>query len=834
MFIGLHVSVAPAVEDNSSAESATTGSHLIGLDTTDLLPITIYTREDILRSGESNAADFIRNLPFNSFGSFRPQSGNSAQSNSVVSLKGIGAIRTLVLIDGRRLGMSPTIGDTEDLNVLPMGAIERIEVLRDGASAIYGADALAGVVNVITRTEFQGVELMIGGAEVSLPSEGGEREEGSVVFGTHNERSSLLAGVSWNDREIILRRDLPWTRPEFSIYGNNYTTMYSGYDNFDLRDIPGGCNYPGTGYTFSQHNDICYYNYNLHAADEASIENKSFFANAAHQISDDWRLTGGFAFRQTESYGQFAPTPGTSALLGTPLSINSPNNPTNPNSPIYDPNSGLNPQVVNWWHRFDALGNRETTVQNQQQDFKLELDGDWAGIDWQFGIRHLDYRSSDVGKNYVLRSAAEQMIESGMYDLSNPYAAPENVLNAIRTTIYREGKFDIDEYYGSAQFNWLELPGGSISTVVGYEYRKEKYADQYDPQSEAGQILGSAGNSAGANRSVSSVFIESYVPLFNQFSIKAAARYDNFSSDLDVISPQISLHYQPLNNLNLQFGYSKNTNPPGMNILSQKPTYSVLTVRDPSSCIAQGYDPGCSVPIQNISYANPRLQEETAEHRFLGAGFALAEWLDIQLNVYDLSISNRIRSFTSNDLVIIELNGGIVPVGLGCERRPNGDIVRCFSGYGNRGRIDQSGAELDVSVHFDLFGGTMQNQLQLGYVHEFSLDGNRDLVGDPGLPQMRATLNNHYRWQNFEINYNIHGIDKQHRDSFSTAVGSWVTHDIQLIYHAPWDGAFTFGAQNLTKKEPPLGQGAISNRDYDMNLYHGFGRIVYARYTQSF
>lgn len=819
-------------ENNSS--TSLTGSHFLQQEDSALLPITIYTREDILQSGESNAADFIRKIPMNIHGSFRPISGSSAQTNANISLLGIGSYRTLVLLDGRRLGKSPTSGRAEDLNMIPMGAIERIEVLMDGASSIYGADTLAGVINVITRNEFQGVEIMLGGAEASIPTQGGEREEGSVVFGSSNERSSLLAGVSWNDREIILDRNLPWTLTEASIYSNNYTTIYNSYDVGDYRAIPGGCDYPDSGFQLSQFGNLCYYNYELESADEASIENKSFYVRAHHKLNDSWRLSAQTALRQTESYGQFAPVPGSSIFSEYFLSVDSPNNPTNPNSPLYDPDYGFDPVQVNWWHRFDALGNRETTVSSQQQDFRLDLDGQWLGADVNFGLRHLDNRSTDVGRNYVLLSAAAALIESGAYNLANPYGASDSVLNSIRTTIYRDAKYDINEYYASAQFSWLDLPAGKIATHVGIEYREEKYADIYDPQSEAGQILGSAGNSAGMNRDVKSALIETLIPLHQKLDLRLVARNDDYSDKGDALTSNITLAFSPLDNLTLRLAYSDNSRAPNLDLISQKPFVGILTVRDPQTCINQGFDPGCSVSIRNITYGNPFLDSEHSKQKAFGIDYHLNDWFQVSLDAYDLSVTNRIRAFTTQFLITAELNGDSLPLGLGCFRAPTGAITQCLTGYGNGGQIDILGANLDIEFNYDLLSGQMQNRLTLAYLDQLKTESSQNLVADPGSPQSRATLNNAYKLGNWSFVHNVNFIDKQDADSQFEAVGSWVTHDLQINYQTPWQGQFTVGAQNIGEKLPPIRQGFISRQAYNFELFNGDGRVVYARYTQSF
>ena len=125
-----------------------TGSHIKRAVIEGALPVTVIDRQDIDISGDISVADFLRNTTFNSFGSFRPQSGSSAQGFAEISLRGLGSGRSLVLIDGRRVPYSPATGSGQDLNSIPLAAVERIEILSDGASAIYGSDAIGGVVNV--------------------------------------------------------------------------------------------------------------------------------------------------------------------------------------------------------------------------------------------------------------------------------------------------------------------------------------------------------------------------------------------------------------------------------------------------------------------------------------------------------------------------------------------------------------------------------------------------------------------------------------------------------------------------------------------------------------
>ena len=261
-----------AADEDEGAEDAerivVTGSRLKRTDVEGANPVTVIDREQIELSGEISAADLIRNTTFNSFGSFRPQSGSSAQGVSTVNLRGIGASRSLVLVDGRRLTMSPSTGSSQDLNSIPLAAIERVEILSDGASAVYGSDAIGGVVNVITRKDYNGAEISVSKSEISLPADGGDREAGSAVFGSSNDTTSIIGGVSWNSRDIIFERDYYWVQPGVSIYGNNWSR--TDFSNA-FTGIPGGCNEEN----FFVNGPACSYNFNATNANEASTANES-------------------------------------------------------------------------------------------------------------------------------------------------------------------------------------------------------------------------------------------------------------------------------------------------------------------------------------------------------------------------------------------------------------------------------------------------------------------------------------------------------------------------------------------------------------------------------
>ncbi len=863
--VAASLAVAPTAfaaeeEDDEDENTVTvTGSRIKRSDFEGALPVTVIDREMIELSGESNAADFLRNMTFNSTGSFRPQSGSSAQGTASISLRGIGSSRTLVLVDGRRLPKSPSTGSNQDLNTIPMGAIERIEVLSDGASAIYGSDAMGGVVNIITRQDFEGVEIMLGQSTVSIPANGGDREQGSITFGSASDTTNIMGGVSWNKRDIIYARDFYWNEGGASVFGNAYTTLdANGGDNFDWRSIPDGdggtaCDFEGTN--FFTLGDRCAFDYTGVSADEASTGNKSLWFKAEHEINEDWAIFANASVNKSSSFGRYAPVPDSHYYTGTPLGADSPNNPTNPDGNVYDPRydapvvisqdedgndiyGDLQNTGVNIWHRFDALGNRDSYVDNDLNEIMAGMTGQVAGVEIDFGIRKTANKTYEIGYNYLLRSAAFEYMESGEYDLRNPYDVDSAVLQAMSVTTSRIGRYDQDEIWLTSAFDAFEMSSGFAQAFVGVEYRKEDYEDKYDSLSEAGQVGGSAGNSSGGTREVTAAYFELLMPVMDNLEITVAGRQDDYSDYGSDFSPKLSARWVVNDDITLRASFGEGFRAPSLDILTQLDSFAADSVNDPQSCENQMQASTCSLQINGLRTANPSLGSENSEQFAAGIAHEVTDWFNYAFDYYSIEVTDRINFFSAQELVNKELAGDPTPAGLGVERSANGSITRVVQGYGNEGTYEVSGVDINLVFSYDAFGGHFNHNVQVGHMIDSTLDGGRNLVKDPGVPADRMAIANQFEYGDFSVGYNLNLIGSQ-CDTISDGVceghvPTWVTHDVQFNYFAPWEGKLTVGVRNVGEKSPPLFLGFIDSRDYDFRLYDAYGRVTYVQYTQSF
>ncbi|MGX7652301.1 TonB-dependent receptor plug domain-containing protein [Shewanella putrefaciens] len=835
-----------------------TGSRIKRTDLEGAVPITVIDRDAIDLSGQTSVTDLLRNTTFNSTGSFRPQSGSSAQGTASLDLRGLGSSRTLVLVDGRRLTMSPSTGSSQDLNAIPLGAVERVEVLTDGASAIYGSDAIGGVVNIITRKDFNGVQLSYTEGQPSIPKEGGDRSAGSVLFGSSSDKTSLLGGVSWNKRDIVFARDYPWTTSGASGYGNNFIFTDETITPNPLTSIPGGCSEEN----FFVQGAACRYNFNATNANEASTDNQSLFLKGEYQINDDWKVFSNASAAKTESFGRYAPAPDAHAIDAD--SYNNPTNPdawfydtvNNPNAVAYNPAIGAQ-QEVEIWHRFAALGNRDTTVSNLNTDFLIGVNGMIADkVETEVGFRRVRNKSDEIGNGYLASGTAWGFVNdfnpgycddgsfdavdcrSG-YDLQRPSSNPDEVLKGSSATTARVSEFNIDEFYMNGSFDVAELPAGMIQAFVGAEYRKEAYSDLYDAQSEAGLIGGSAGNSAGGGRNLKAAYFETLVPVLDNLELSIAGRYDKYSDYGSDFSPKVSLRYEPMEAMVLRASYGKGFRAPTLDILTQKTAFSADSVVDLATCQFQGLPtcPSQGVQVDAYRLANPSLGSESSTQMSAGIAYQPFDWLNFAIDYYNIEIEDRIAFFSSQDLIDREEAGDPIPAGLGVVRRANGAIDYINTGYGNEGTLETSGLDLNLRTNFD-FGeaGSLSQTFQVSHMLDYSIDGGRDEVKDPATPQQRMSLSNVYNFSDFDFAWNINLIGDQYSkvtNGVQTGhIGTWVTHDIQVTYTSPWNSKISVGAENAFEKEPQLI--GYDGREYNYNLYNGWGRVMYVRFSQSF
>src|SRR5210317_404382 len=240
------------VEDGEAVleEVLVTGSRIVRTDRFEAGGQVVAIDEGTIDSlAALNVADVIRSSPLNAYGSFNERSGSSAGSNATFNLRGLGSSRTLVLLDGARIPGSPNLGaDSMNINMLPMAAIQRIDILADGASAVYGSDAVAGVVNMVTHKSFDGMEIKLRYGDRDR-DDGGD-VAASLLAGASNERGNVVFAFEYSKRDPIFDADREFTAP--------WQIDFNGDGMIDIYDETDGISYYGRTWNIYDDNEDIY------------------------------------------------------------------------------------------------------------------------------------------------------------------------------------------------------------------------------------------------------------------------------------------------------------------------------------------------------------------------------------------------------------------------------------------------------------------------------------------------------------------------------------------------------------------------------------------------
>ena len=830
-----------------------TGSRIKRAEAAGALPVTVVTREELEASGQTTVAEVIRNVSVMTAGNFRPQSGSSAQAFSEANLRGLGSRRTLVLVDGRRIAKSPIVGDAVDMNSIPIAAVERIEILTDGASAVYGSDAIGGVINVILRKDFQGVALSYG--ETKPDVKGGDRTEASAILGMTGDKGRLLLGASKTSRDIIFVRDYPWgAAVGASSYANNYFRDPGfGSGGSFIAPVPGGCTGPG----FYIGGVRCRFNFNLVAADEAAIGTNSFFARGETKIADDWSAFMSTSVNRVTSFGRYAPVPG-----DVKIEPGSPAHPWHANFPDVslravagvDPVTGLPIRVpatgvlagetIYLAHRFAAGGNRDTTSETNLYDTLFGVQGRILGADVEAGVRRSSSTYNEIGRGFVIESLARLAINEGRYNIFDPFSASEATLQSFTATTGRDAKFAQSDYYANATVDLFKLNAGTARLFVNTEFRKEVYADIYDSLSESGVVLGSAGNSAGGSRKVGSLSSELMVPLIaKELEATLAGRYEKYSDYGSDFSPKVSVRYQPMRSLTLRAAAGKGFSAPTLPQLTKKPAFSADDAVDLRHCIADGANTPAQCAalrpvfqINGLDISNPELTSEKSTQFSMGGVWDVTPQLSFKADYWNTKIDGVISELEAQDIINRD-NGDDprpIPAGLSIRRDPvTGAILQIVRGSTNEGVLKTSGIDFSVAFgSYNLAGfGQLRHELTWSRVLKATTNGV-DTNGIFGSPKDRATLVNKWSMGPIAATWNVNMIGK-HGDDNIGYVGSYVTHDVQLAYNTPIKGAkVIIGAVNATGKLPVLVTDSVKPFSYE--LYDAYGAQYYFRVEMKF
>jgi len=846
-----HGSVAFAEEGedaNEMEEVVVTGSRIKRTLNTASQDTFTITAEDMAISGDVSVADALRTSNLNSLGSFRESSGNSAQSNATINLRGVGASRSLVMVNGRRVTGSPSLGGggSVNLNMIPFSAVDRIEVIADGASAVYGSDAVAGVINIILKKNYDGfrVRARYGDRE----QDSGVEESFSILTGASSDRGSITLAVEYDSRDEIYDADRPYTAARYGDYdGDGDIVGYSetvgvsfyGYSlinptwdpdvPYDANDRstwyvhPGGDCKVGDGFVGEIRADAvfgpesgfyCGYAYALVSANRASLKRLNTFVSAEYELSDDVEAFVDIILSDNESFGRYAPP----AAPG----------PTIPGDPRNTVGATFG------YFRWTDIGPRDNVVNDTLTDINIGLSGSFSDdISWETVATFSEYRSTSMGRFYLSYAGLEYNIA---YDISDFDTFVAN----LKATTVDDNRQSMTKYFGGIQWDLFDLAGGTASTYWAMEYYEIDYAALVDAQSEAGLIGGSAGNSAQGYRDITAFSAEVILPVTDWLEIDGAIRFDDYSDFGNATSPRVGavMTIPNFDAITLRASWGEGFRAPDLSDMYGLTSFSASGGTDFYGCQLVGISASDCPSRQFDTYigSNPDLEAEESETFSFGGDYEFIDGWVAGITYFNLKVNNSIEYTSAQDQLNVDFQSGGNNAAV--QRNSLGQVIEIAAGFQNGAtEFEYNGIDYALRGRFEtgfgdfLVSFDMSQYLEYSYEITYGTGELGDAVGDLGFPEFRSNAYVSWNMGNWGASLSADYIGESEQRNGGDKYDSWHTLNLSATYNLDSMGMIKVGANNLTDEDPLLDDFGVEVDEYQ---YSKTGRVVYAEYTLEF
>ena len=856
-----------------------TGSNIKRVDTETAAPVQIITREEIQATGKQTVTELLRDLPQNMTGGLNDLTGSASFSSgaSTISLRGLGSTATLVLLNGRRVApyglADPNFGQSAvvNLDAFPLDVIDRIEILKDGASAIYGSEAIAGVVNIILRKDYKGAQ--VGGSYSSnLDNEYQSwRANGTVGFGDlARDRYNVFFNLEHFHRDSTRISDVegfiidPILRDSGYATGRHFSSSYAGsYLNAVFNPVTLG---QATATSFkpaSQQptcvqgaqrdaNGICRWDLVPRQDVEPKSNRDSFFGRGTYEFANGMSVFGELGWNRIKTlyagnpqvYGDFGQWYDAlhNRLVGLPEVL-----------PVGNPSNPYSTPVL-YRHRFVEVGNTDQQSESKTLRALVGVQGTFRSWDWQSGLLYNENKVEVTNFNQIRASVLTQGILNGTYNFLNPGAgAITPDMLRINTQDNAKSSFMIWDAKVSGEL--LQMPAGPLGVAAGYEYRHEKREADPDPAKTAGEVVGFGAASSSGSRNVHSVYGELSVPILRTLEMQLAARTDHYSDYGSSTTPKVGAKWKVLPTFALRANYAEGFRAPSLTENSKSSVSAFTTITDPIRCVT-GAETDCSRTVAALIQANPDVQPEKA--KTYTAGFIWDPTQDFSLAIDGFEIHRR-HEITFLDInLILENEGSTNPLYAGrVIRGPAtgdglpGQIQALSVPFINSGETQVRGADLDVLYVASLGDmGRLRNRVNGTYYHSWK---GSSVDGDPmtefasyRVPRARATASSEWQYRAWNVAFIGHYIRGYHVSSdpgISCARASLlggagvcnVPARAWLDVSLRWTGiknVTLFGTvQNIFNKNPPLDPlSRPFNYTYSSPLYRGVYATLGATY----
>jgi len=687
------ISTAPIVsaQDQLVEEVVVTGSRIRRSDATSISPLSILSEADLLASGDLTLERFLQDMPSATGGDFGQGVNNGNPGRASLSLRGLGPNRTLVLVNGKRPAAAATDGYV-DLNMIPSALVERVEVLRDGASTVYGSDAIAGVVNIITKKNFEGVDIDFG---YDITSENdGELDNFAITFGSTFDRGNFVLGAQVFKREAIGQGDRSFSAcPLFEqgtniLCGGSPTTTPARFtpqiDSVGAQVVDGGVsrayneatdgyNYAAVSYLQTPQNVYSAYaatNYELFDSGPLGVVNSNLELSYSNRESDQLLAAVG--------------------TFWSPLVPAS-----HPNNPFGDALCATNPQCttpqsVAVSRRLTESGGRGFSQDVNTWRISLGLDGQLDnGISWDVSYNLAKWEDSQRDYGRAVRPQIEEMLDPalcaassagcpGVWNpfISNSMTAEQQRFGFVGVNTKEESTMKVFQANVTGDMAF-ELPGGNIGWALGYENRREDAASNPDGGAAIGAIYATPGETTAGRYEIDEVYGELVLPILSgapmaeTLTVELSARYSDvdFLSNSDTVY-KIAAEWAPISDVRFRATYSEGYRAPNISELFLGQQQSAESYTDPcrqygaaganatvvANCQADGLAPDFNLATfqaTTLQGGNPNLTPETSTSKTFGVVLqpSAIENLTVSVDYFDVEIEDAVGTAPTSEVI---------------------------------------------------------------------------------------------------------------------------------------------------------------------------------------
>ncbi len=892
MSLGIPLATMPAVAQDDEGELTPvviTGSNIPTVELEGPSPIVRIDREEINRSGAETVGELLRRLPQNNSGSYDEKFQNSfAPGTSGVSLRGLGMSYTLVLVDGRRLGnysMAQNMTTAfSDLNGIPMSVVERVEVLLDGASAIYGSDAVAGVINIITRDNFEGLEINASYSNATEHDMGTQRY--SITGGTVSENGNAWVTIDYMQRNSVQMTDRDFSASADQRGAGGYDFRSSSGNPGSIKILPGSENGYESGFyqvpagstgtptaeEIISAPGINRFDYNPWMTLTPEYERYGASSRINYTLTDYATAFVHTTYRNIKTHQVMAPTPAFGDLNTDTWGILPASNAFNPFG-----------EDTTFRHRLIEVGPRlfdiESDVFRVIPGVKFDIGDSWQG---EAAFLYNKIESIDFGRNFVSSDALKEALAS-----SDPATAynifgaglginSPSVLDALRVNTLRRAESELRMFDVKAAGDLAELPGGTLALAVGAETAQEETSDIGDSLSMSNKIVALGGTSNSGSRSRDAAYAEFMIPIIGEdnrisgihsLGVQAAWRVEQYSDFGSADNPKVGVKYSPIENVLLRATYQTAFRAPSLQQLYMGESISHPFLRDP----ARGDD---GMQYKTKAGGNMDLEPESADSISVGTvvDIPMPEnmSLSVSVNWSQIELEDQITSVGAQYMLSNEelFGNNIIrneqtdadktadnpgPDGhfateenpdFGIDDIPNGGVPGSIkyinNSYLNLAEVQIESLDLQVDYGIDTSVGYFGVDLAAAYLYKYDLmsrpgDLFQDESGSYTMPEWRGRVGMWWNYDKYTAGATVNYVDSFDQLYGAIAeVASHTTLDLQASYDLTDNSRVTVGALNVTGEDPPWSDSETEGYAFSAAGHSPVGAVLYGNVSIRF